>query len=190
MLKNVRLVKPTIDYKEQINNYKESFLKNKEIIHGSSSLDNFSDLNEWFKKQNDAKEWTIISAGEEFADVELCNGQKIKAVGKLPLDEYGKMMLETKVGISLMVSPHPSYPPLEMSTFGVKVITNTYGNKNLETFNDNIVSLSNCSSNAVADKLVELCSDGKLTNKIQIETDYVKKITVWDKILTDVESEI
>ena len=32
MLKNVRLVKPTIDYKEQINNYKESFLKNKEII--------------------------------------------------------------------------------------------------------------------------------------------------------------
>lgn len=147
-------------------------------------------LNEWCKKQNDAKEWTIISAGEEFADVELCNGQKIKAVGKLPLDEYGKMMLETKVGISLMVSPHPSYPPLEMSTFGVKVITNTYGNKNLETFNDNIVSLSNCSSNAVADKLVELCSDGKLTNKIQIETDYVKKITVWDKILTDVESEI
>lgn len=147
-------------------------------------------LNQWCKKQKDAKEWNIISAGEEFADVELCNGQKIKAVGKLPLDEYGKMMLETKVGISLMVSPHPSYPPLEMSTFGVKVITNTYGNKDLSSFNENMVSLSNCSSDAVALKLVELCSNTNLENKVQTDTEYVKKLTVWDEIISDISNEI
>lgn len=147
-------------------------------------------LNQWCKKQKDAKEWNIISAGEEFADVELCNGQKIKAVGKLPLDEYGKMMLETKVGISLMVSPHPSYPPLEMSTFGVKVITNTYGNKDLSSFNENMVSLSNCSSDALAEKLFELCSNTKLENKVQTDTEYVKKLTVWDEIISDISNEI
>ncbi len=50
MNKSVKLVKPTISYSEQIIKYREIFLKNREMIHGSSSLDNYSDLTEWFKK--------------------------------------------------------------------------------------------------------------------------------------------
>lgn len=42
-------------------------------------------------------------------------------------------MLDTYAGISLMSSPHPSYPPLEMSVFGIKVITNNYSNKDLSS---------------------------------------------------------
>ena len=56
-----------------------------------------------------------------------------------------------------MCSPHPSYPPLEMSVFGVKTITNTYGNKDLADFNDSMVSLSNTSPANIAKHLFEIC---------------------------------
>jgi hypothetical protein len=62
------------------------------------------------------------------------------------------------MGISLMVSPHPSYPPLEMSRFGVKTITNTYANKDLSSFNENIVSLDVCNGETIAAKLFELAA--------------------------------
>ena len=35
------------------------------------------------------------------------------------------------IGISLMVSPHPSYPPLEMAHLGMLVLTNGFGAKDL-----------------------------------------------------------
>lgn len=75
---------------------------------------------------------------------------KVKSIGKVSLQEYARVMLESKIGISLMVSPHPSYPPLEMSSFGMKVITNKYDNKDLSGFNDNMISLDNCSAATVA----------------------------------------
>ena len=38
------------------------------------------------------------------------------------------------IGISLMVSPHPSYPPLEMAHLGMLVLTNGFGAKDLSTW--------------------------------------------------------
>ena len=85
-----------------------------------------------------------------------------------------------------MVSPHPSYPPLEMSTFGVKVITNTYGNKDLSNFNDNISSLTNCSPEEISVRLHELCQseDGKCI----LDSEYVKDADSmqWDSIAKEI----
>lgn len=41
-----------------------------------------------------------------------------------------------------MVSPHPSYPPLEMAANGIKVLTNTYENKDLSTLHENLESFT------------------------------------------------
>ena len=72
----------------------------------------------------------------------LAKGRYLTSVGKLTLDEYARVLSESAIGISLMVSPHPSYPPLEMAAFGAIVITNGYQNKNLSiSFSDNIYSL-------------------------------------------------
>ena len=71
-----------------------------------------------------------------------------------------------------MVSPHPSYPPLEMSSFGMKVITNKYDNKDLSGFNDNMISLDNCSAATVAKTLEQLCSRKDLNNKPVTEGAY------------------
>ena len=51
--------------------------------------------------------------------------------GKASLDEYADHLNRAAVGVSLMVSPHPSYPPLEMAEAGVLAITNNYGSKDL-----------------------------------------------------------
>lgn len=114
-------------------------------------------LKKWVWMQEDIAEWEIISAGEKHEDVDLGNGKCIRSLGKLTLQGYADILKESYAGISLMASPHPSYPPLEMSVFEVKVITNTFANKDLTDFNPNIISLDNISPTCVAGKLKEIC---------------------------------
>ncbi|GAB6556152.1 MULTISPECIES: GNAT family N-acetyltransferase [Bacillus] len=46
----MKLLKPTNEYSEQIMEYREVFLHTDEQPHGSSSLQNFDSLDEWFEK--------------------------------------------------------------------------------------------------------------------------------------------
>ena len=57
----------------------------------------------------------------------------MRALGKLDLDAYGSLLRESAVGLSLMVSPHPSYPPLDMAHLGLRVVTNGFGPKDLSS---------------------------------------------------------
>lgn len=98
-------------------------------------------LRQWVENCEDSKYWKFISAGEDHPPVPLGKGRYLISVGKLPLEKYAEILSESFAGISLMVSPHPSYPPLEMASFGVQVITNSYQNKNLNSFSENIHSL-------------------------------------------------
>ena len=115
-------------------------------------------LKKWVWLQQDVSEWEIFSAGEMHETIDLGNGKSVRSVGKLTLEEYAKILEESYAGISLMASPHPSYPPLEMSVFGVRVITNTFANKDLKDFNEYIVSMDSISPDLGAQKLHELCS--------------------------------
>lgn len=99
-------------------------------------------LQQAFQGRNDANEWKLLSLGENHPAMRIADNTYLRSTGKLNLDEYARVMEESYLGISLMVSPHPSYPPLEMSSFGVKTITNTFANKDLSSFNDNIISVS------------------------------------------------
>jgi hypothetical protein len=112
----------------------------------------------WVWQQPNVSEWEIISAGEQHLDIELGNGVKVISNGKMSLEEYADMLKKSAVGISLMVSPHPSYPPLEMAHFGMLVLTNHYANKNLSAWHDNITSLENYAPDVLALKLVETCA--------------------------------
>lgn len=105
----------------------------------------------------DASEWRVISAGEQHRKVDLGRGVVLEPVGKLTIEEYAKTLEESYAGVSLMVSPHPSYPPLEMAVFGVQVITNSYANKDMSEFNRNIVSLKDASPYSIAEHLKEIC---------------------------------
>lgn len=92
----------------------------------------------WAEKDEESQRWRVLSAGEYHDAIDLGYGLKIESVGKLNLEKYAELLARSSVGISLMLSPHPSYPPLEMAKFGMKVITNTYANKDLRHLVSNI----------------------------------------------------
>ena len=131
----------------------------------------------WSKNYSKASEWEIISLGENFKDIKMENNI-IHSCGKVSLSEYGNIMLTSFIGISLMISPHPSYPPLEMSVFGIKTITNSFENKDLSNFNENIVSLKYYTPDIIAKKLMEICdSYGHVESKIILEGNYINDFT-------------
>ena len=88
-----------------------------------------------------ASRWRIISLGEEFDPRWTVPVQNIEVGGKASLDDYADHLNRAAVGISLMVSPHPSYPPLEMAEAGVLAITNKYGCKDLSRRFPDIISI-------------------------------------------------
>lgn len=127
----------------------------------------------WSEQYPSANEWKIISLGEWFDNIILSNNV-IESHGKVSLEEYADYMLNSYIGISLMISPHPSYPPLEMSTFGVKTITNVFENKDLSTFNKNIISLRKYTPEIIAGKLSELCdSYSEENSEIILNENYI-----------------
>jgi len=130
-------------------------------------------LRQWANQHPNAHEWNILSIGEHHPDIELKPGVILKSLGKLKLDEYALIMKESYMGISLMVSPHPSYPPLEMSTFGVKTITNGFANKDLSVFNENIISLETADARSIAKTLTQLADRYSSKSIPSLESAYV-----------------
>ena len=173
---------------------KDIVRKNQILIYGRPSTQRnafeliVSSLKKWAVKYDRSSDWNIISLGEKHEDIPLGNGKNIISKGKVSLENYAELMLETKIGISLMVSPHPSYPPLEMSTFGIKTITNTYANKNISSFNQNIISLDNCSQSNICGFLQTLCEDINLSNQIQINNSYMDEMSAFDDISEEINN--
>jgi hypothetical protein len=104
------------------------------------------------------QEWQVVSAGEQHPDVPLGHGMVLRSVGKLSLDQYAALLHESAVGASLMISPHPSYPPLEMAHFGVLTVTNSFRSKELSAWHDNIVSIDQSTPEAIAEALTVQCT--------------------------------
>ncbi len=125
----------------------------------------------------DIHEWIIYSLGESHSDIALGNGVVLRSRGKLSLDDYARMLKESAIGISLMVSPHPSYPPLEMAHFGVLTITNTFANKDLSKWHQNIVSIDILTPQNLCNALVGLIEaynkNGNMGSEGKSFIDYV-----------------
>lgn len=149
------------------------------IVYGRPSVERNAfgilvlSLMNWSSLQEDADEWLIYSLGEEHDDIELRPGVILRSMGKLSLEEYAQFLTDTYAGVSLMVSPHPSYPPLEMAAFGIKTITNTYENKEWKNFSSNITALQNCTPDSIAKALKELCNQYNGTGESDVPEAYI-----------------
>lgn len=116
-------------------------------------------LEKWAAEDPSARRWRLLSVGLEHRPVALPGGARIESLGKLPLEDYAERLLGAAVGLSLMASPHPSYPPLEMAHFGLRTLTNGYANKDMTRRHPNIASLATCHPDTVAAALSRLCAD-------------------------------
>lgn len=101
----------------------------------------------------------IVSAGLEHPDIELCPGVVVRSAGKLPLEDYVALLERSHVGVSLMASPHPSYPPLEMAVMGLAVITNRFGSKDLSLNHPGIRSIAAPCPRILAEELARTLAD-------------------------------
>ena len=92
----------------------------------------------------DASRWDIVGMGEQFASLDLGFGSILECAPWLGIDEYAEQMRTSDILLSLMLSPHPSYPPLEMAGCGGLVVTNTYATKTadrLKAISANIIAV-------------------------------------------------
>lgn len=114
-------------------------------------------LRRWVLDYPEFADWEVISAGVPHNPIDLGGGRKLVSVGKLSLDAYAQTLLNCSAGVSLMASPHPSYPPLEMAHFGLRTVTNSYFCKDLTQFHPNILSLRSIAEAELAATLAEAC---------------------------------
>lgn len=134
------------------------------IVYGRPSVERNAfqtivmSLRLWVANNPDSS-WEFVSAGELHEPVGIGGGKYLKSLGKLTLEEYATELSKATIGISLMVSPHPSYPPLEMAAFGVRTITNHYKAKNLSLLHANIISISSVDPLTLSSVLGECTSN-------------------------------
>jgi hypothetical protein len=131
-------------------------------------------LQRWVRDYPEFADWEVISAGVPHDPIDLGGGRKLTSVGKLPLNDYAQMLLSCSAGVSLMASPHPSYPPLEMAHFGVRTVTNDYFCKDLTAFHPNILSVRSIAETELAAALAEACRRAAAPPEIYCNPDYVR----------------
>lgn len=85
--------------------------------------------------------WLIIGVGAVHDDVEYLGmpcGKQVRMEVKLNIPEplYRELVRTGDVGLSLMVSPHPSLPPFDFVSAGLVTVTNSFETKTEEMFHD------------------------------------------------------
>jgi lipopolysaccharide biosynthesis protein len=97
--------------------------------------------------------WRIAFAGQAFEPELIDELENAAPLGKMSLDAYAELLNRSAIGIALMISPHPSYPPLEMAAAGLLTITNNHESKDMSARADTILSLDLITPDAIADAL-------------------------------------
>lgn len=108
-----------------------------------------------------ASRWRIIFAGEQFNPAWAEPVQNFEVAGKLSLEDYAALLNAASVGVSIMLSPHPSYPPLEMIAAGLVTVVNDYAEKTLFKRNPNVISLSRLNGESLASAIEDAVNRGE-----------------------------
>jgi len=73
----------------------------------------------------------VGSVGSE-SGIEFPAGATLELLPRFNQAEYGELLGEHDVGLSLMYTPHPSLVPIEMASAGLLTVTNSFENKTPE----------------------------------------------------------
>lgn len=86
------------------------------------------------------EEWDFNFVGRDLQPLRLPYDVSPRLVENLPWAEYAGFIRGMDVGLSLMDTPHPSYPPLDLAAAGAVVVTNRHGPKaSLARYSENII---------------------------------------------------
>lgn len=87
------------------------------------------------------EEWTFNFVGKDVPQISI-DGIEIRLHDNISWNQYTTMIRNMDLGLSLMLTPHTSYPPLDVAASGGVVVTNNWGNKrNIgDRYSANIIS--------------------------------------------------
>jgi O-antigen biosynthesis protein len=134
----------------------------------------------------DPRGWEFIGMGEAFRPVDLGRNAKLRPAPWLNLEAYAKQMRAADVLLSLMLSPHPSYPPLEMAACGGQIVTTIYANKTakrLAAISPNIIGVPASIDSIAAGLLAAM--QRSATTRSPLRTTITGPAT-WSESLSDV----
>jgi hypothetical protein len=138
----------------------------------------------------DPAEWRFHFVGSGIPSLQLNRGVTPIVSENLPWTAYASLIRGVDLGLSLMSTPHPSYPPLDLAACGAVAITNRYGAKqDLDSYSSNIVC-SDLAHDAIVEGIaagVRLVQDSKARHR-NYETQQLSRS--WDASLSAVLDEL
>ncbi|MBU3739736.1 MAG: glycosyltransferase family 4 protein [Rhodoferax sp.] len=89
----------------------------------------------------DLQTWDLVLVGKDIPRLRFDEGRYTpELLENLSWTDYAGLVGRTDLGLCLMYTPHPSYPPLDLAASGAVVVTNTFGNKqDLSGYSPNIL---------------------------------------------------
>jgi SAM-dependent methyltransferase len=86
------------------------------------------------------QDWVFHFVGRDLKNVVLPHGLRPCLHENLRWSDYASLIRRMDLGLSLMYTPHPSYPPLDLAASGAAVVTNRFGPKqSLRDYSSNIL---------------------------------------------------
>lgn len=77
----------------------------------------------------DLEEWDIYCVGQDAPYIHFSDGKSSINLGQLSWAEYARFLGDVDLGLCLMYTPHPSYPPFDVACSGGVVLSNKMLNK-------------------------------------------------------------
>ncbi|MBI2769636.1 MAG: hypothetical protein HYX47_08440 [Burkholderiales bacterium] len=89
----------------------------------------------------DRDAWSVVFVGKDIPKVSLNSGAVHPVLMEnLSWTDYAALLGTVDLGLSLMYTPHPSYPPLDLAASGAVCVTNRFANKrDLGNYSKNII---------------------------------------------------
>jgi hypothetical protein len=86
------------------------------------------------------EEWNFTFVGRDLKQLVLPFGVRPMLLENLSWSDYAALIRQTDLGLSLIDTPHPSYPPLDLAASGAVAVTNQHGSKlMLAAYSENIL---------------------------------------------------
>lgn len=129
--------------------------------------------------------WEIFFAGSDVPKIYFYNGIIPVNLGHLKWKDYLDFIKTVDLGLCLMYTPHPSYPPLDIISSGGVVLTNKYMNKETLDYSKNII----CKKLSFDDMLIGIEEGVMLAqNNLMRKENYYNNIVnkSWDKSFSDI----
>lgn len=105
-MKSIRLIYPTIEYKQQLIDYREQFVNEEDGIHGSSGLAFAESIEQWLVEMDNARDFATVREGWVPAEQYIAVNEENKIIGMLNLRKNSNEFLLQSAGhIGYSVAP-------------------------------------------------------------------------------------